>query len=357
MSESTIKNSEILAREIKYLPTVGPAKAELLFKQLDVSTYGDMLYHFPFRYIDRTQFFTVNEITPDMPYVQLRGKVVAGRTEGTGQGRKRMVFTFTDGTGRMELVFFRGLTWFRDNIKFGMEYVIFGKPTEFNGEINLVHPEIDLPNSQPENEAYDTRIQGIYPSTEILRNKLGNKSLVRIMKNLLNAVYEKIEETLPAYLIERYKLLPLQDALLNIHFPQNRELLVKARNRLKFDELFFIQLDLLYKRAGRLDKNVGLVFDKVGEHFNTFYNDKLPFALTEAQKRVMREIRRDLGGGKQMNRLLQGDVGSGKTLVALMSMLIAADNGYQSCLMAPTEILANQHYASITEFLKGMGVI
>ena len=355
MSESTII-TDILARELKFLQGVGPAKAELLFKQIEVSTYGDMLYHFPFRHIDRTRFFTVSQITADMPYVQLRGKVVAGRTEGVGQGRKRIIFTFSDGTGRIELIFFQGLTWFRDNIKFGTEYVVFGKPSEFNGEINLVHPEIEPPNMPSENEVYNSRIQGIYPSTEVLRNKLGNKAIVRIMRNLLNVAYGKIEETLPAYLIEQYKLLPLRDALLNIHFPQSQELLVRARNRLKFDELFFIQLDLLHKRAGRIEKNAGIMFDKVGEYFNTFYRDKLPFPLTGAQKRVMHEIRGDMGRGKQMNRLLQGDVGSGKTLVALMSMLIAADNSYQSCLMAPTEILANQHYASISEFLEGMDI-
>ncbi|MDR2562438.1 MAG: ATP-dependent DNA helicase RecG [Prevotellaceae bacterium] len=355
MSESTDK-TDIFARELKYLSGVGNARAELLFKQIEVFTYGDMLYHFPFRYIDRTRFLSVNQITPDMPDVQLRGKIVAGRTEATGQGRKRLIFTFSDGTGHIELIFFQGLTWFRDNIKLGIEYIIFGKPSEFNGEINLVHPEIEQPQPQVENEISNTKIHGIYPSTEILRNRISNKAIVQIVRNILNLAYGKIKETLPPYLIERYKLLSLNDALLNIHFPRNQELLTMARNRLKFDELFFIQLDLLYKRAGRIEKNAGIVFDKVGEHFNAFYRDKLPFPLTGAQKRVMHEIRKDMGRGKQMNRLLQGDVGSGKTLVALMSMLIAADNSYQSCLMAPTEILANQHYNSISDFLKGLNI-
>ena len=357
MSDSTTQNSGILNREIKYLPGVGPKKAELLFRELEVATYGDMLYYFPFRYIDRTRFYAVNEITLEMQYVQMRGKVVAQRTEGTGKQRKRMIFTFTDGTGHIELIFFQGLAWIKEKIKFGTEYIIFGKPSEFNGEINLVHPEIDEPSIQAEIEAHGTNIQGIYPSTESLRNNyLGNKVIVRIMINLLNALQGKIEDSLPAYLIKRYKLLPLQDALVNIHFPQSQDLLVKARNRLKFDELFFIQMDLLYRRGNRIETHSGIVFDKLGDYFTTFYNNNLPFPLTGAQKRVIREIRNDMGSGKQMNRLLQGDVGSGKTLVALIAMLIAAGNGYRSCIMAPTEILANQHFASITEFLTDMDV-
>jgi ATP-dependent DNA helicase RecG len=339
-----------------YLPGVGPQKAELLFRELEIVTFKDMLYYFPFRYIDRTRFYSVREIDPDLPYIQLYGEIVSVKIEGQGKGKKRLIFKFVDDTGSIELVFFQGLTWIKDKIKPGKKYIVFGKPNLFNGQISMVHPEID--SLEPEkNEIFSTNINGIYSSTEKLRNSyMGNKMIVKLMFNLLNHVHDKIPETLPEYLLNKYKLLPLPEALLNIHFPQNQEILVRARNRLKFDELFYIQLGILYHRATQAGANRGFVFDKVGEYFNYFFENNLPFSLTEAQKRVIREIRHDMGSGKQMNRLLQGDVGSGKTLVALMVMLIAADNGFQSCIMAPTEILATQHYTAIVQFLKEMNI-
>jgi ATP-dependent DNA helicase RecG len=347
---------DILNTKIMYLSGVGPQKAELLFSELEITTFKDMLYYFPFRYIDRTRFYTVREIDPDLPYIQLYGEIVSVKIEGQGRGKKRLIFRFVDDTGSIDLVFFQGLAWMKDKIKPGKKYVVFGKPNLFNGQISMVHPEID--SLETENSGiFSTNINGIYSSTEKLRNGyMGNKVIVKLMYNLLNHVYNKIPETLPGYLRDKYKLLSLPEALLNIHFPQSQELLLQARNRLKFDELFYIQLGILHHRATRAGANRGFVFDKVGEHFNYFFENNLPFPLTAAQKRVIREIRHDMGNGKQMNRLLQGDVGSGKTLVALMVMLIAADNGFQSCIMAPTEILATQHYTSVVQFLKEMDI-
>ncbi|MDR1595078.1 MAG: ATP-dependent DNA helicase RecG [Prevotellaceae bacterium] len=346
---------DILNTKIMYLPGVGPKKAELLFGELEIVTFKDLLYYFPFRYIDRTRFYAVREIGPDLPYIQLYGEIVSVSIEGQGRGKKRLIFRFVDGTGSIDLVFFQGLTWIKDKIKLKQKYIVFGKPNLFNGQINMVHPEIDSPETEnPGN--FSTNINGIYSSTEKLRSYIGNKMIVKLMHNLLNLVRNKIPETLPDYLRDKYKLLSLSEALLNIHFPQNQELLAQARNRLKFDELFYIQLGILYHRTKRAGANQGFVFDRVGEHFNYFFKNNLPFPLTEAQKRVVREMRNDMGSGKQMNRLLQGDVGSGKTLVALMIMLIAADNGFQSCIMAPTEILATQHYTSVMQFLKEMDV-
>jgi ATP-dependent DNA helicase RecG len=339
-----------------YLPGVGPKKAEILFSEMEIATFKDLLYYFPFRHIDRTRFYTVSEIDPDLPYIQLYGEIVSVHLEGQGKGKKRLVCRFTDGTGTIDLVFFQGLTWIKDKIKPAKKYVVFGKPNLYNGQISMVHPEVDSPETENPG-IFSTNINGIYSSTEKLRNNyMGNKVIVKLMYNLLNLVLNKIPETLPDYILNKYKLLSLPEALLNIHFPQSQELLVQARNRLKFDELFYIQLGILRHRAVRINANRGFVFDKVGNHFNYFFENNLPFPLTAAQKRVIREMRRDMGSGKQMNRLLQGDVGSGKTLVALMTMLIAADNGFQSCIMAPTEILATQHFSSIMEFLKRMDV-
>lgn len=346
---------DVLNTEIKFLQGVGPRKAELLLKALSISTFKDLLYTFPFRYIDRTRFYQVREISPDLPYIQLRGKVVNSRIEGSGPRQKRLILTFSDATGRIELIFFQGIKWMQEKIKFGQEYIVFGKPSVFNNEINLVHPEIDLPEDDKNNFSSD--IQGIYSSTEILRNNyLGNKAMVRIMANLLHTVQGQIQETLPYYLLQTHQLLPLPEALLNIHFPQHPELLQRAIKRLKFEELFYIQLAMLKQRGDRVQKNKGIKFGIIGESFHHFYKNNLPFSLTEAQKRVVREMRQDMGSGKQMNRLLQGDVGSGKTLVALLAMLIAVDNGYQACMMAPTEILAIQHHVSITAFLEGMNM-
>jgi ATP-dependent DNA helicase RecG len=339
-----------------YLPGVGPKKAELLFSELEIATFKDLLYYFPFRYIDRTRFYTVREINPDLPYIQLYGEIISVNVEGKGKGKKRLVFRFADSTGNIDLVFFQGLAWIKDKIKPGRKYIIFGKPTLFNGQINMVHPEIDAPETE-NSGIFSTNINGIYSSTEKLRNGyMGNKVFVKLIFNLLNIVLSKIPETLPDYLLNKYQLLSLPEALLNIHFPQNQELFTQACNRLKFDELFYIQLGILHHRSTRISVTQGFVFDKIGKHFNYFFENNLPFSLTAAQKRVIREIRHDTGSGKQMNRLLQGDVGSGKTLVALMIMLIAADNGFQSCMMAPTEILATQHFTSIVQFLKEMNI-
>jgi ATP-dependent DNA helicase RecG len=334
---------------------VGPRRAEILFKELGIATFEDLLYTFPFRYIDRTCFHKVSEITADLPpYLQLRGKIVNFKEVAYGKRQKRYTAYFSDGTGSIELVFFQGLKWVKEKLKAGTEYIVFGKPTRFNGKINLVHPEVDEPGSDA--HTLPSAMQGVYSSTEILQNNgLGQRAFLRLQTSLLNTVLNKLQETLPDYLLQQHKLMPLPEALLNIHFPQSTERLQQARYRLKFEELFYIQLGLLKQRNVRKETAGGHVFGTVGEHFTTCYN-QLPFDLTGAQKRVIKEIRKDMGSGKQMNRLLQGDVGSGKTLVALLCALIAADNGYQACIMAPTEILAQQHFDSIQQFLQGSAI-
>jgi ATP-dependent DNA helicase RecG len=345
----------VLEQDIKFLPGVGPRRAELLSKELDINTFGDLLYTFPFRYIDRTKFYTVNEITLDLPYVQLRGKIV--RTELVGAAKspyKRYVAYFSDGTGTVELVFFRGIRWIQERLKTGVEYIVFGKPSDFKGKINIAHPEID--EASKEKGGGQPSLQGVYRSTEMLRdNGLGQRAFLKLQVNLAAAVAEKIPETLPAYLLAEQHLMSLQEALYQIHFPQSAESLAQAVHRLKFEELFYIQLGLLKQRLIRMESTPGFVFPAVGDYFNTCYN-QLPFPLTGAQKRVIREIRTDMRSGKQMNRLLQGDVGSGKTLVALLCALIASDNGYQTAIMAPTEILAQQHYESIANFIEGTNI-
>jgi ATP-dependent DNA helicase RecG len=350
-------NEDILSTKIMYLPGVGPKKAELLFNELEIITFKDLLYYFPFRYIDRTHFYTIREITPDLQdtQIQLYGEIVSAKEGTTGKGKKILIFRFVDGTGSIDLVFFNGVTWRKNKYKIGQKYIVFGKLRFFNG-ISMEHPEIDSPETENPG-IFATNINGVYSSTDKLKNGyLGNRMIVKLMSNLLNLVLTKIPETLPDYLLNRYKLLSLPEALLNIHFPQSNEMRDKAKRRLQFEELFYIQLGVLSKRSTRVNLSKGFVFDNVGEHFNYFYNNNLPFPLTSAQKKVIKEMRNDLGTGKQMNRLLQGDVGSGKTLVALIIMLIAADNGFQSCLMAPTEILATQHFESITQFLEGMDI-
>jgi ATP-dependent DNA helicase RecG len=339
---------------IKYLAGVGPKRAEILQKELGIATFEDLLYTFPFRYVDRTKFYTIREIDPDLPYIQLRGKIVRFQETGYGKQQKRYVAYFTDGTGTIELVFFQGLKWIQEKLKAGVEYIVFGKPNLFNGKITLVHPEVDEPaaDAQP----LPSALQGVYRSTEVLhRNGLGQRAFQRLQTNLLHVAGSLITETLPDYFIRQHRLMPLRDALQRIHFPQSAECIQRAQYRLKFEELFYIQLSLLRQRNQRKETTDGFIFHTVGEHFNVCYR-QLPFDLTNAQKRVIREIRSDMKSGKQMNRLLQGDVGSGKTLVALLCMLIAADNGYQSCIMAPTEILAQQHFESIRGFLRQSGL-
>ncbi|MDR3365645.1 MAG: ATP-dependent DNA helicase RecG [Prevotellaceae bacterium] len=343
----------ILDTEIKFLPGVGPKRAELLQKELNIRTFGDLLHHFPFRYIDKTRIYAIREISEDMPDVLLKGKITGFREVSAKQ--KRLIAMFSDGTGSIELVWFKGIPYFKKILHAGNTYTIFGKPTSFNGRLNIVHPELD--DMVKEEGKITSSIQAVYGSTERLKDiGLGTRDISRLQSTLLGMALPRMEETLPSYLIEANQFISLREAMLNVHFPQSLDLLKKAQDRLKFEELFYIELSILRTRTRRVKANNGFLFSQVGENFNHFFHHSLPFGLTDAQKRVIREIRADTRSGRQMNRLLQGDVGSGKTIVALMCMLIAADNGYQSCMMAPTEILATQHFKSITEMLRGMGV-
>ncbi len=345
---------DFLETNIAYLPGVGPKRAELLNSELNICTYRDLLYYFPFKYIDRTRFYLISELDPDLPYIQIRGRISGFYVEGRGQG-KRLVADFTDDTGTVKLIWFKGTRWITGTYTPGPEYIVFGKPGVFNGQINIIHPEIEA--SAKLAERISSALQAQYITTEKLKNHfLTSRVISKLAGTLLQKINFTLQETLPQYITSRYNLIDLNKALHSIHFPSDPEILEKARYRLKFEELFYIQLNLMRFRSNRSRRYKGFIFSTVGEKFNTFYFKNLPFSLTEAQKKVMKEIRRDLGSGVQMNRLLQGDVGSGKTLVALMSMLIAIDNGYQACIMAPTEILANQHYQTITSMLKGMDV-
>ncbi len=342
------------SQEIKFLTGVGPKRAELLNKELGVYTFEDLLYYFPYKYIDRSKFYKINQLDPNLPYIQLKGKIVGFEMIGGGR-KKRLVGFFTDGTGTIELVWFKGLSYVQKSILLNKEYIIFGKPGYFGGKFNMIHPEIE--DALKNQNVIQASLQAHYNTTEKLKKSfLHSKAISKLQNNLLLILKNKITETLPEYLIQKYKLISLDQALINIHFPQNPDLLKKSIYRLKFEELFYIQLNIMKKRAFRITKSKGFIFSKVGEYLNQFYEKNLPFELTGAQKKVLKEIRKDIGSGKQMNRLLQGDVGSGKTLVALMSMLIALDNGFQACIMAPTEILANQHYDTIKEFLDGLPV-
>ena len=345
---------DLSTRDIKYLPGVGPQRASLLAKELNIVSFKDLLYYFPYKYVDRSRIYTIREIDGNMPYIQLRGKFLSFETFGEGRQR-RLVGHFSDGTGVMDAVWFQGLKFVMGKIKAGVEYIIFGKPTVFGGRINVAHPDVD---EADELTIGNMGLQPYYNTTEKMKRMLINSHAVeKLMRNLFHAIQrEPFEETLSQWMVESFHLMPLAEALYNIHFPQNPELLRKAQYRLKFEELFYVQLNILRYTKERRNKFRGLPFDHVGDIFNTFYSQNLPFQLTGAQKRVIKEMRRDMGSGRQMNRLLQGDVGIGKTLVALMTMLIALDNGYQACMMAPTEILANQHYETICRFLAGMNV-
>lgn len=326
----------------------------MLQKELKIFTFGDLLTYFPFRYVDRSKFYKINEISDEYAFIQLRGTIVKIQMIGVARGQ-RLVATLRDETGEIDLVWFQGLRWVGEMLSPRQEYIVFGKPSLFNGRWNIAHPELEIPSSQP--IPLNETIRPIYSSTEKLKSKgLDYKGIGKLMRNLL--LHEKffIQETLPPDLISDFRFLNRQDAFVNIHYPVSPELLVKAQSRLKFEELFFIQLRLMKQRYGRITKHTGHRFSRVGVFVNQFYHHYLGFELTGAQKRVIKEIRADMGSGNQMNRLLQGDVGSGKTLVALMTMLIALDNGYQSCLMAPTEILANQHFATISGMVKNLGV-
>ena len=318
-------------------------------------TFGDLLYYFPFRYIDRTRLFRIGEIGGEVPaYIQIRARITGMAYEGEERKRRLRVFA-SDGTGTADLVWFSGTKWIEKRLEVGREYIIFGRPNLYHGELSFVHPEIDLVEKLINRPSGG--LQGVYSSTEKLNNaQLGTKGIYNLVCTLWQQVADHIPETLPESFVAAYDLLPRREALYNIHFPQSPDLLKRAEYRLKFEELLGIQLAILSRRATRTTAADGFYFPRVGEYFNTFYREKLPFELTGAQKRVIREIRADTVTGHQMNRLLQGDVGSGKTLVALMAMLLAADNGFQSCLMVPTEILARQHYASIERMIDGLGI-
>jgi len=346
--------ADLLLNDIKFLPGVGPKRAELLQKELNISTFGDLLYFFPFRHIDRSKIYKISEINEDLPYIQIVGRIL--RIEEVGVGRNRRLTAYlSDGSGSVELVWFRGVSWMAKWLKPNIEYLVFGKANVFGGHFSIAHPEME--EYKTGQEKIMGTLQPVYSTTEKLKsNRITSKTILGLQQTLIQAVNGKIEETLPPYLIEQQKLMTLPEALRNIHFPQSVLLLRKAEHRLKFEELFFIQLDILRKQTIRQSKINGHLFSRVGEMFNRFYSERLPFPLTNAQKRVIREISSRYGSGKQMNRLLQGDVGSGKTIVALMSMLIAVDNGFQACLMAPTEILANQHFDSITSLLGDLPV-
>ena len=335
---------------IEYLKGVGPQKADVLKKELQIFTIGDLLQYYPFRYIDRTKFHKIRQLHPDLIGAQVLGRLI--QLQEVGEKRsKRLVGVFKDETGSMELVWFQSITWLKKSLKVGSAYIIYGKPTEFNGQISITHPEIELYNSQ-EKKIGNLTMQPVYSSSEKLKKfNLDTKGIQRLQQTALETTYKSFRETLPGYLVSKHNLLPYPKALISIHFPQNVDDLNAAVRRMKFEELFFIQLRLLRNKQLNTQKYKGHRFDKVGEKFNTFFNTRLPFPLTNAQKRVIKEIRIDTNTGAQMNRLVQGDVGSGKTVVALMSMLIAIDNGYQACMMAPTEILATQHYNGLRDLL------
>ncbi len=344
----------ILTTDIKYLKGMGPKRAELFAKELGIFTVGDLLRHYPYRYIDRTKIYSIAEIDTSQTYIQLRGRITSFRKEGA-KYRQRLVATFSDTTGTIELVWFQGTKWAEKNYEIGVEYIVFGRPVLYGRKVNIAHPEMEKA------ALFETSVgASLYPQyslTEKLRSSyISSKTFQKLISILFQKENLAIPESLPGYLVKKLRLIPLAEALKKIHLPANSGDIKQAQHRLKFEELFAIQLKILKQKFGRDQQYSGFVFSRVGDYFNTFYRQNLKFELTEAQKRVMREIRSDLGSGKQMNRLLQGDVGSGKTLVAVMSVLLALDNGYQTCLMAPTEILAMQHYNTVKKFLDGLEV-
>ncbi len=340
-------------RSIMYLPGVGPKKADILKKDAHIASFGDMLYYFPYKYVDRSRFYKVCEVDGNMAFIQMKGKILY--FDVVGEGRKsRLVGKFSDGTGVIDLVWFKGISYVLDKILPGKEYIIFGKPTEFGGTYNIAHPDVDPI------EVADKVANGLIPyyntSERMKKAFLNSRAIQNIQYTILNTLKWQLPETLPDYLLQHIKMMALPEAIKNIHFPESLEKLNQAQLRLKFDELFYIQLHIIQVGNYRRFKLKGISFPVVGHYFNTFYKEYLPFELTNAQKRVVREIRADLGSGRQMNRLIQGDVGSEKTLVALLAMLLALDNNCQACMMAPTEILATQHYATISRLLKAMNV-
>ena len=346
---------DILQQDIQYLPGVGPNRKKMLSQELGIETFGDLLQYYPYKHVDRSRLYDIGELNGDMPFVQVKGHILSFETFKMSARKERVVAHFTDGTGKvMDLTWFNGGKYAKQSYKIGTEYVIFGRPNVFNGRINVTHPDIDAADKL---ELSTMGMQPYYNTTEKMKKSgLNSRAIERLTKSLIDIIKDPIAETIPDFITNRLHLMSRNEALRKIHYPQDAKELEKARTRLKFEELFYVQLNILRYASDHRRKYRGYVFSHVGDYFNTFFHQYLPFSLTEAQKRVIREIRKDTGSGKQMNRLLQGDVGSGKTLVALMSMLIALDNGYQSCIMAPTEILAEQHLQTIQGFLNGMNI-
>ena len=378
---------DILSQDIMYLPGVGPNRKKLLSAELGIETYGDLLEYYPYKYVDRSKIYKVSELSGDMPFVQVVGHVLSFETFDMGPGRERVVAHFSDGTGIMDLVWFNGGKYAKQNYKIGKDYMVFGRPSVFNNRIQVQHPEMEVVSEElrVKSEEFATAIsvpsphsllegraeansslftlhssltmRPFYNTTERMKKQnLTSRGMEKLVRNLIEKLKEPLPETIPDFITARLHLMNRDQALRTIHYPQNAKELERARVRLKFEELFFVQLNILRYASDQRRKYRGYVFNRIGPVFNTFYYDHLPFNLTGAQKRVMHEIRRDMASGRQMNRLLQGDVGSGKTLVALMAMLIALDNGFQACMMAPTEILAEQHLATIRDFLGNMDV-
>ena len=346
---------DILQQDIQYLPGVGPNRKKMLSQELGIETFGDLLQYYPYKHVDRSRLYDIGELNGDMPFVQVKGHILSFETFKMSARKERVVAHFTDGTGKvMDLTWFNGGKYAKQSYKIGTEYVIFGRPNVFNGRINVTHPDIDAADKL---ELSTMGMQPYYNTTEKMKKSgLNSRAIERLTKSLIDIIKDPIAETIPDFITSRLHLMSRNEALRKIHYPQDAKELEKARTRLKFEELFYVQLNILRYASDHRRKYRGYVFSHVGDYFNTFFHQYLPFSLTEAQKRVIREIRKDTGSGKQMNRLLQGDVGSGKTLVALMSMLIALDNGYQACIMAPTEILAEQHLQTIQGFLNGMSI-
>jgi ATP-dependent DNA helicase RecG len=346
---------DILQQDIQYLPGVGPNRKKMLSQELGIETFGDLLQYYPYKHVDRSRLYDIGELNGDMPFVQVKGHILSFETFKMSARKERVVAHFTDGTGKvMDLTWFNGGKYAKQSYKIGTEYVIFGRPNVFNGRINVTHPDIDAADKL---ELSAMGMQPYYNTTEKMKKSgLNSRAIERLTKSLIDIIKDPIAETIPDFITSRLHLMSRDEALRKIHYPLDAKELEKARTRLKFEELFYVQLNILRYASDHRRKYRGYVFSHVGDYFNTFFHQYLPFSLTEAQKRVIREIRKDTGSGKQMNRLLQGDVGSGKTLVALMSMLIALDNGYQACIMAPTEILAEQHLQTIQGFLNGMNI-
>ena len=345
----------ILQQDIQYLSGVGPNRRKMLNDELGIKTYGDLLQYYPYKHVDRSRLYSIGELNGDMPFVQVKGTILSFETFKMSTRKERVVAHFTDGSGKvMDLTWFNGGKYAKQNYAIGKEYIVFGRPNVYNGRINVTHPDIDAAEKL---ELSTMGMQPYYNTTEKMKKAgLNSRCIERFVKTLLDVLKEPLTETLPDFITQKLHIVSRDEALRKIHYPLNAKELERARVRLKFEELFYIQLNILRYASDQRRKFRGYVFSQVGDNFNNFYHNNLPFPLTEAQKRVIREIRKDMGSGRQMNRLLQGDVGSGKTLVALMSMLIALDNGYQTCMMAPTEILAEQHLKTIMDFLHGMEI-